>query len=486
MTRVLTEISEKVPWNSQNTVSLSSLFGITTNHYFTCPAGHATSKTSTTFVNDLQWAQNEAPFLEVVQQSLSSVRSIAWCNVCKKETPGETHREFHSLPRYLILALAQVPSAVAQNWRKNRSYFDSFFYAIQKSPSEGVSICSQVSTSESAVKYEVESVLSLVEDDAGGKSPAKPHLVLHSLQPTENSRSWFSFNDYCIAEADEDFILDFTNSWRTPICLVFRNVNFCDDAFQSVVEIASRTQPTPFYTPISLGAPNIPLTYRQLSPDEIPGKGDLVAIDCEFIALNCEEAEVTPDGHRIVRKEADLRLGRVTCLTRDLEVFLDDYILCEDPVADYLTRFSGLSREDLEFHSSHHHLVCLKDAYSRLRRLVDRGCVFVGHGLAKDFHTINILVPPGQIVDTVDIYYLPRNRRLSLKYLAKVVLKKNIQEGNHDSHEDARAALELYYKHLELVKEGKWEETLKRVYEVGKHCNYYGFSSTSPSAQTNH
>ena len=114
MTRVLTEISEKVPWNSQNTVSLSSLFGITTNHYFTCPAGHATSKTSTTFVNDLQWAQNEAPFLEVVQQSLSSVRSIAWCNVCKKETPGEPHREFHSLPRYLILALAQVPSAVAQ------------------------------------------------------------------------------------------------------------------------------------------------------------------------------------------------------------------------------------------------------------------------------------------------------------------------------------------------------------------------------------
>ena len=55
-----------------------------------------------------------------------------------------------------------------------------------------------------------------------------------------------------------------------------------------------------------------------------------------------------PDGHRIVRKEADLQLGRVTCLTSDLRVFLDDYILCEDPVADYLSRFSGLSREDLK------------------------------------------------------------------------------------------------------------------------------------------
>lgn len=81
-----------------------------------------------------------------------------------------------------------------------------------------------------------------------------------------------------------------------------------------------------------------------------------------------------------MRKEADLRLGRVTCLTRDLQVFVDDYILCEDPVADYLTRFSGLKQEDLEIHLSKHYLVPLKEAYSRLRSLVDRGCIFVGHG----------------------------------------------------------------------------------------------------------
>lgn len=73
-----------------------------------------------------------------------------------------------------------------------------------------------------------------------------------------------------------------------------------------------------------------------------------------------------------------------------------------------------------------------------------------------------------------------KHRKLSLKYLAKVVLNIDIQEGNHDSNEDARTALELYYKYLELKKEGKWDETLSRVYEVGKQCNFYGFSGASP------
>ena len=136
----------------------------------------------------------------------------------------------------------------------------------------------------------------------------------------------------------------------------------------------------PQHVPTRLVLNSSPLSYRPLSADKLPGKGDLISIDCEFIALNCEEAEIMPDGHRIIRKEADLRLGRVTVLTHELDVFVDDYILCEDSVADYLTRFSGLTHEDLELKKSKHHLVELKDAYSRLRMLVDRGCVFVGHG----------------------------------------------------------------------------------------------------------
>ena len=165
-----------------------------------------------------------------------------------------------------------------------------------------------------------------------------------------------------------------------------------------------------------------------------------------------------------------------------------------------LTTHECITAGDLDPFSSRHTLVPLKVAYKKLRMLVDLGCVFIGHGLNKDFRIISaflvncarlrtaltstvsgtdIYIPPSQIIDTVNIYHLAsRQRKLSLRFLAYAVLHSAIQADTHDSIEDARTALQLYEEHNRLEAEGVWEDTLEEVYAQGKQTvSYPGRSS---------
>ena len=49
-----------------------------------------------------------------------------------------------------------------------------------------------------------------------------------------------------------------------------------------------------------------------------------------------------------------------------------------------------------------------------------------------------------QVVDTVELFHFKRQRKLSLRFLSAYLLQSRIQQGTHDSIEDARAALALF------------------------------------------
>ena len=101
-----------------------------------------------------------------------------------------------------------------------------------------------------------------------------------------------------------------------------------------------------------------------------------------------------------------------------------------------------------------------------------RGCIFVGHGLSQDFLTVNIFVPPSQIIDTTNIFYLEHKRLISLRFLVNYLLGRDMQQDVHDSIEDSKAACELYMKALELKKQGVFDKVIREIYDCGSQIDW--------------
>ena len=142
--------------------------------------------------------------------------------------------------------------------------------------------------------------------------------------------------------------------------------------------------------------------------------------------------------------------------------FIDDYIVWTGHIEDYLSSFSGIEPGDLDPEVSKKALVTLQTVYRKLWLLLNMGCVFVGHGLQNDFRCINLVVPKTQVRDTADLFYLPEfKRKLSLKFLAYVLLKEN-----------AYTALMLFQKHEELTRTGDLETVLYQVYMEGQQRRF--------------
>lgn len=298
--------------------------------------------------------------------------------------------------------------------------------------------------------------------------------------PAYRRPDWLLFNDFSITPCAPAEVLTLFGNQKVPCLLYYSRV---DRALTPAEASVPPAPPSPVLTiesfqALCLGPPvqgpslkRHACNFEPLSPEELKEPGLLLGIDAEFVA-HAPAEKVIQGGVEVEVCKARLGLARVSVVRGEGPAAgspaIDDYIRSLEPISDYLTKWSGLVPGDLDPKVSPHYLTTMKKAYLKLRYLVDSGCIFVGHDLRHDFKSINIIVPPQQVIDTVFLFHFKRQRKLSLRFLAGYLLGEDIQQNTHDSIEDARTAVKLYQKYKQLVSEGRFQETLLEMYRWGK------------------
>lgn len=429
--------------------------------------------------------QTILPYIESSMRSVKIQNKI--CETCGKQDMMEIEQSVNNLPPLMSFQVLLTDSEwktvrTVKKWLSPEFYASVYKNKILVKPSYN-----DLKMAGEVFKYELNGYIAKVTDPSTNST----RLVTYSRVWDQEQQifRWYMFNNYLVVEVDENEALNMSYWWKTIEVMLYsdseelRKPFFSVDTYSINYDILYRDH---FSNGIREGYKK---EYTLLTKEEAPKAGTLIAIDAEFVLLNDELCEIDCQGNKAVVRPKKSSLARISVIRGEEGPlygvpFIDDYVVNKSHIEDYLTKYSGILPGDLDLEKSEKQLVSREVVYRKIWLLMQLGCIFVGHGLNNDFKLININVPRAQIRDTA-IYFLQGKRYLSLRYLAFVLLGKNIQEDNHDSIEDAYTALILYKKYLDIKESGTLPKVIETLYEEGRASNYKVPDNTTNTPVTN-
>ncbi|EYC36926.1 hypothetical protein Y032_0843g2643 [Ancylostoma ceylanicum] len=174
--------------------------------------------------------------------------------------------------------------------------------------------------------YELIGIVSAIANDSGQWT----HSVAMIKDDLDSKLPWCLFNDVLVTRVHSDEALHMDSRWKVPLILCYANKK------SGLMKVPESRLPIPssvFHTDANLTGNNDVARDRRTL--DIPGEGDYVGIDAEFININGNEQKGD-------KEQGQKSVGRVSCVDSTGEhILIDDYVVtCEgDVVKDYLTQF---------------------------------------------------------------------------------------------------------------------------------------------------
>jgi len=140
----------------------------------------------------------------------------------------------------------------------------------------------------------------------------------HELKNSTPAHSqWYLFNDFWIQKINRSRAVNFDLLYATPCVLYYTR---SDLNTRHETEIIFPLDESVLAPGKSVSKINNDLkSFTALEKDELPKKGTLVALDCEFVTLNAEETELRSDGTNAVVRPSHSAVARVTVIRGDAE-----------------------------------------------------------------------------------------------------------------------------------------------------------------------